>query len=210
MAKQIEIGTVIGRGWELYKGNMGLLILANLLLLVVSAFTCGVLAAPMIAGNYLIIQRLLKKDPVRPQVGDLFKGFEYFLNALLIMLVGIVASAIPVVNFVVSPIMAIGIMFVVFGKMGFSDALNKIFSEIKTGPFWMLVLAVFLGHLIGGLGIFLYYVGALFTLPLGVCIVVCAYHAAYEGVDAGQPPPVIPPEVPPLVDQTPPPPPPES
>ena len=212
MAKQIDIGKEIGRGWQLFKGNMGLLILVNLLAGVLAIFTCGILAGAMMAGNFLIIQRLLKNDPVKPQVGDVFKGFEHFVNALIyiivMMVIAGVAGLIPVLNaivgYVVGVFISIGVMFIAFGKMSFSDTLKKVFSEAATGPFWMLVLTVILANVIASLGMLACGIGVLFTAPLATCIAVCAYHAAYEGADAEQP--QTPPAAPPLVDQTPPPP----
>jgi len=193
MAKKVEIGTEISRGWELFKGNMGLLILATLLMGVCAVFTCLILLAPLMAGNFLIIQRLLKKDPAVPQVGDLFKGFDYFLNAFLFALVTGIIMVIPGVNIlgILSvPLAGIGIMFIVFGKMGFAEAMKKIFNEISSGPFWLLILTTLIACIIGNLGLGVCGIGALFTWPLASCIIVCAYHTAYEGADAEQPPPV--------------------
>ena len=197
MTDKVDLGKEIGRGWELFKANMGLFILVNLLAGVLGACTCGILAGPMMAGAFLIIQRLLKKDPTVPVVGDVFKGFSYFLNTFLCVLafgiVGSIVSFIPLANFVIGfilgPIMTVSVMFVVFGKLGFADAMKKVFQEIGTGPFWMLVLAIFVANLIGGVGVLLCGIGALFTAPIGACICVCAYHSAYEGT-APQPPPL--------------------
>ena len=188
MAVSVDVGVEIKRGWELYKANMALLILVGLLAGLLSAFTCFVLAGPMLAGELLIIQRLLKKDAAVPAVPDLFKGFDYFLNTFLFFLVMAiilgVCRRLPGANLavgVVGALGSLGIMFVVFGKLSFSDALKKISQEISTGPFWMLVLTLFIAGLIGGLGILLLGIGLLFTMPIAACISVCAYHSAYEG-----------------------------
>ena len=198
MTTKVEIGKEVGRGWELFKANMGLLIITNILMGLLCFCTCYILAGPMLAGQILIIQRLLKKDPTVPVVGDVFKGFDYFLNAFLCVLVMAVILAlfvvVPVVNAVASMVLSslslIAIMFVAFGKLSFSDAMKKVMSEIKTGPFWMLILTFVVALLIGSLGIFVFGIGALFTMPLFTCICVCAYHTAYEGA-TDEPPPLI-------------------
>lgn len=206
MTGNVDIGTEIGRGWELFKANMGLLILVSLLTAIIGVCTCGILAGPMMAGEFLIIQRLLKKDPVVPVVGDVFKGFSYFLNTFLCVLAFWIISGIcyiiPVVNvvagMVLGAILAVSVMFVAFGKLSFTDALKKVFQEIGTGPFWMFLLTLIVANLIGGVGILLCGVGALFTVPLSVCIGVCAYHAAFEGTEtaAPEPSPIEPPPPP--------------
>ena len=204
MAVKVAIGTEIGRGWELFKANMTLLILVGLLASLLAVLTCGILAGPMMAGQFLIIQRLLKKDPTVPAVGDLFKGFEHFLNTFVLIIVLAVISGvcavIPGVNFVTGfisgALVSIGVMFVAFGKLSFSDALKKLMQEITTGPFWMLILTFIVANLIGGLGALLCGIGILFTLPIATCIYVCAYHSAYEGTAPEQPQPLDPPPPP--------------
>ncbi|MCL1921312.1 MAG: hypothetical protein FWG50_09600 [Kiritimatiellaeota bacterium] len=206
MANRIEIGKEVGRGWELFKGNMGLLILVHLLMVVVSS-CCFILAGPMLVGEFLIAQRLLKKDPDVPTVGNLFKGFEYFLNAFLCFLAVAIVCAIPVVQIigvVAGPMMMIALMHIAFGKLSFADAVKKIFADIGTGPFWMLILTLFVSGLIAGLGALACGIGVLFTAPLAMCIGVCAYHSAY-GDAASQPPPQPVADTPPLVDPPPPP-----
>lgn len=196
MAAKVEIATEIGRGWELFKSNMGLLILVNLLAGVLALVTCGILAGPMMAGEVLIVQRLLKKDSAVPSAGDLFKGFEFFLDAFLFILVlgfilGVVV-VIPGVNIVVGYVSSVfmwtGVMFVALGKMKFAEALKKVGNEITTGPFWTLILAGVVANLIGGLGVLACGIGVLFTVPLATCIIVCAYDAAYGNANADQPP----------------------
>ena len=189
MAIQVDIGAEVKRGWELYKENMVLLILTGVLMIILGAFSFGILAGPMLAGQFLIIQRLLKKDATVPAIPDVFKGFEHFLNTFLFILViaiiSGVCSRILGVNAggaVLGPIVSLGIMFVVFGKLSFSDALKKIGQEISTGPFWMLVLTLVIAGFIGGAGILLVGIGIFFTAPLAMCISVCAYHSAYESV----------------------------
>ena len=204
MVTKVDIGTEIKNGWELFKANMVLLILANLVAGLLTVFTCGILLGPMMAGLYLIIQRLLKKDPVTPQIGDLFKGFSYFLNTFLYMLILVVImgvlGVIPVigqlVSIVLSPLLLIGIMFIVFGQLSFSDALKKVIAELKAGgPFWMFVLVILIANFISGAGMIAFGIGTLFTAPLAACIIVGAYHTAYG--DAAVAPEQAPQETPP-------------
>ena len=79
---KMEIGAEIGKGWRLFQADMGVLIVGGILATVVSAVTCGLLAGPLMVGMLLIAQRLLKNDPVKPQAGDVFKGFDSFVQAL--------------------------------------------------------------------------------------------------------------------------------
>jgi uncharacterized membrane protein len=88
---KMEIGTEFGKGWRLFQANMGVLIVGGILMSVVSAVTCGLLSGPLMVGLLLMAQRLLKNDPVKPQAGDVFKGFDSFVQALLLMVIVIIA-----------------------------------------------------------------------------------------------------------------------
>jgi len=186
---KIDIGSEIKRGWELFMapGNMVLLILVTLVAALLTLFSCLILAGPMVAGVFLIIQRLLKNDPEKPKVGDIFKGFDYFLNTFLFLLagfcIGAVLMLIPVLGqisgLILGELLSIGLMLIVFKKMSFVDALKKLVEGISTGPFWMLVLTLFIANIISSLGAIACLVGVLFTAPLAACIMVCAYNTAY-------------------------------
>jgi len=204
MATKVDIGKEVGRGWDLFKGNFGLLVQVNLLAMLVSSVSCGLLGGAMAAGNFLIVQRLLKNDPVKPQVGDLFKGFDYFLGTLLFGLppfvfyimervAGLVMPPIVAIGFslilglvvfVIGPILQIGILYVALGKLSFTDACSKLFAEMSTGTFWMLFLTALIASFLSCLGVFACVIGMFFTLPVFACIIVCAYHSAYEGAEA--------------------------
>jgi len=205
MAAKIDLGKEISRGWELFKepGNIPLLVIVNLLAGIISLVTCGILAGPMMAGVLRIIQRLVDKDPVKPQIGDLFKGFDKFVDTLLfivaILVVGGILSFIPVIGQIATGVLGlfvvVGLMFVVIGKMSFADALKKIAAEAQTGPFWTLILTVFVANMISSAGIIACIIGVFFTAPLALCINVCAFNSAYS--------PAIPLEIPPPADTPP-------
>ena len=82
-----KFGDWIQKGFDLYKENFGILLLVTLLGSLISGFTAGILAGPMSIGMILVALALLDKKEPRPEVGDLFKGFGYFLQSFLFMLV---------------------------------------------------------------------------------------------------------------------------
>lgn len=188
MATKVDIGNEVKRGWELFKDNKQLLILTTLVAFLLTIVTCGILGGPMLAGAIRIVHRLLKNDPNKPQVGDLFKGFEHFVDSFLCVLaIGVAMSIVmgitrvvgSAVSLVGGALMSICLMYIVFGKLKFVDAMKKLFEEISTGPFWTLVLAMVVANLIGGVGVLACGVGVFFTMPIGLCIVVCAYLTVY-------------------------------
>ncbi len=186
---KIDIGAELSKGWKLFQQNMGLLIIAAVIALLVSAVTCGILAGPLMAGFLLVVRRLLQNDPVKPQSGDVFKGFDYFVQALILVVLagvaGCVLGMIPVIGivagFVVNAFMMWSMLFVVFQKLTAIDAIKKVFELAKTGEFTMPLVCALIASLISGCGAIACGVGIFFTIPIGHCMLVCCYETLFGG-----------------------------
>lgn len=193
--KQIDIGSELGKGWELFKANMGLLVIAGLIGMVISVLTCGILGGPMSAGLFLIVRRLIANDPVKPQAGDIFKGFDYFLQAFLVfILLGIasfvlslVLNVIPilgqlasiVISLFIGSVMMWGILFVVHQKLTAIDAIKKIFEGLKSGALMMPLVFGVIACFLSGLGVIACFVGLIFTAPFAYCCLGSVYETLY-------------------------------
>ena len=133
----VKFGEWIQKGFDLYKQNIGTLILVALLQIVISVLTLGVLAGPMAVGAILIVLGLHDKKTPPPQVGDIFKGFSYFVDSLLYVLVyaivsfvgGLILALIPCLGSILSLFYGLSLatvtMFALFNiadrKMSFVD-----------------------------------------------------------------------------------------
>lgn len=200
---KVDIGSEFSRGWKLFKENMGLLVVAGLLAGLLTIVTCGLLSGPMTVGFFLVIQRLIKNDPVKPQAGDIFKGFDFFVQSLLLFIIllalGFLLGIIPVVGqivgFLLGSLMMWGMMFVAYQKLSAMDALKKIYELAKTGDFTMPLVLGVIANLVAGLGVFACGVGALFTAPLAYCVMACCHQTLFA--DAAAPAPFQNSETPP-------------
>ena len=187
--KKLDIGTELGRGWNLFKENMGVLIVASLIATLVSAVTCGILGGALTAGMFLIVQRLMRKDPVAPQAGDVFKGFDFFVQALILVVLAIVAACllavIPVVGqlagLAVGAVMMWAMLFLVYQKLSAIDAVKKVFEYTKTGEFTMPLIFALIANVISGLGAIACVVGVFFTIPIAYCMLACGYETLFGG-----------------------------
>ena len=65
---EVKFGEWIENGFNLYKDNFGILVLASLVAVVLSAVTIGVLAGPMFAGVLLITLGLFDKQDPNPEL----------------------------------------------------------------------------------------------------------------------------------------------
>lgn len=140
-----------------------------------------------------------------PQIGDVFKGFDFFLQALLLFLVvGVVfaaASRIPVVGMVAPtllfPLVMFSMCLLVDKKMEFWPAIQTSYEKAKGEYVSLLVLSLLAG-LIASVGALLCVVGIILTAPFGAIVTVVAYRHLFEDAAAEAAPvaevPAIPPQ----------------
>jgi len=193
----VKFSEWIQQGWELYKANIGVWIVASLLVIVINVATLGLLGGPMMAGLvWMALVLVDRKDP-KPQMGDVFKGFDYFLQSFLFYLVwGIImlaislVSLIPCVGTLVVIVVSItlhtalmfGLFLIVDKKMDFWPASMLSLNVVKPNFFPFLGLLV-VAMLIGHVGAIACGIGVIVTMPITVCILAVAYRDVF-GVQA--------------------------
>lgn len=192
--KKLDIADEMRKGWALFQPNMGLLIIAGLIATLLSAVTCGILSGPLAAGMFILVRRVIKNDPVKPQAGDIFKGFDFFAQALLVSVICLVAivllSMIPVLGqlagLVVSAVMMWAMLFVVHQNMKAFDAFKKVLGYVQTGEFTMPLIFAILTCVVSGLGVIACGIGVFFTIPLSYCMLACAYETLFGDAAGGE------------------------
>lgn len=199
---KVDIGGWTVEAWELYKANFALMCLASLVAGLLGAFTCGVLAGPLWAGLTMIILRLLRKEFPAPKIGDVFKGFDFFLPALLLVVVIAVAfsaaSFVPLIGQVAGiflwPLVMFAMCLVVDRKMDFWPAIQASYEKAKDDYVPLLLLSLLSGVVVG-VGALLCGVGVILTAPMGAAITVVAYRHLFE--ESGAMPAMEAPPIPP-------------
>ncbi len=187
---EVKFGNWIQTGFDLYKQNIGALILPSALAIIISGVTFGILAGPMMVGLILVTLRLLDKSEPKPAPGDVFQGFNYFIPAFLFAVVwGIVFFVLSMIPFLGLLLVLAGGTFLMFGlfliadkKMEFWTASMTSFEKVKTNFFPFLGLFV-VSYIIGGIGIILCGIGVILTFPIYVCIISVAYREAFAGTE---------------------------
>jgi hypothetical protein len=185
----VKFSEWMDQGLALYKVNFGVLVVGTLLTFLIGAFTMGILAGPMYAGMALIVLRLVRGEKV--EVGDVFKGFEYFLQTFLLFIVlsavmfgvGLLLNAIfcvgQILNLAISLLITsfviLATMLIVDQKLDFWPACMKVFEVIKRNPGPVLGFMAIAGaiSLVGAMACF---VGVFFTWPLALCMLAVAYQ----------------------------------
>ena len=188
---QVKFGEWMENGFNLYKNNFVTLVLASLVAGVLSVVTMFILAGPMFAGFLLITIALFDKQEPKPEVGDLFKGFDFFLNSFLfvfvwgiaLIIVSFLLGLVPCVGqlaalFVVYAAQAFlmfGLFLIVDKNMEFWPASMESVNKVKTN-FWPFLALSIVSSIIGSIGAIACGIGVVVTFPIQACILTVAYR----------------------------------
>ena len=193
---EVKIGEWIEQGFNLYKNNFGTLVLASVIALVLSTLTIGLLTGPMIAGLIIIALQLLRKEQPKPDAGRVFRGFRYFLNAFLFMLIwglailmgSFILSLFPIIGQLLSLFLAyaaqaflmFGLYLIVDKQMNFWPASLESIQTVKSN-FWPFFGLSAIASIIGSIGAIVFGIGIVLTVPIQVCILAVAYEEIFAG-----------------------------
>ena len=195
----IDIGSVLNRGFELYKQNISTLLITTLLGAIIAGVSFGILAGPMYAGIVYVTLAFLDKKQPAPVIGDLFKGFNFFVPTLIffvllfvVLFVGqFVLAFIPLIGGLLSLAVSIGVptlvMFALFNivdrKMEVVPAIQASIDLVKTN-FWIFLGLYIVAMVIASLGAIACFIGVVVTAPMLPCMLAVAYrdlHPANQG-----------------------------
>ena len=199
----VKFGEWIQKGLDLYKANAATLILVNLLAMVLGLLTIGILSGPMFAGVIMVTLALLDKKEPKPEVGDVFKGFAYFLQTFLLivvmfavsfvgqMILGFIPFLGQLLGMFFSYALQTAVMFAVFHiverNMEFVPAAQASLETVKKN-FWPFLGFQIVASILGMLGVFACCIGIVATMPIYTCVMAVAYRDIY-GSQAAQPAP---------------------
>ena len=172
---QASGGRWIGEGWALVKADLANYIVISLLFVVLSGVP--LIQGPLIAGFHIFtMKKLMGRNA---EFADLFKGFNFFVPALVAsLLIGLFTFAgtllciIP--GLVVAAMYKFTYLFVVDKRMDFWPAMQASHAVVKNDYFGFTMFLI-LAFLVNVLGFLCCIVGLLVTIPLTFAAITVAY-----------------------------------
>ncbi len=174
-----DFGVQFNRATALWKDNLGDLVLFTLVFMLVG--WVPVLNAAFIAGYIRGLLSLTRGG--KPKTGDIFSAWDCFGNTLgycLILLAAVIAAGFipffgPVAQFAVAVFGTPGLYPVIDRNMNAIDAVKwSIASAQRHFLPWLLVVLV--GGVLGSLGLIVFLVGVIITLPWGTLLIIQQYE----------------------------------
>jgi uncharacterized membrane protein len=175
---QARPGTWVGQGWQMVKADIGTFMLLTIVFAVLNTMVPMILQGPLIAGFQIFcMKKLLNR---RTDFADLFKGFNFFVPALVASLLitlftfcGTLVCIIP--GLVVAAMFNFTFLFIVDKRMDFWPAMQASHAVVKSDyfGFTMFLLLMMLVDILGALCCI---VGLLVAFPVTVAAITVAYQ----------------------------------
>lgn len=174
---RVTPGRWIGMGWEIVRADLGNFLLITLIALPLAMIGSFLVAGPLLAGLFIAVRRKMLEG--RTDIGDLFAGFNLFIESFLVFilsgilcLIGLALCFFPV--FIVTAFYLFPYLYLVDRRVTFWDAMEasrKVVSQHLGGY----IVFVFLLLLLNFFGLMLMGVGVLITIPVSVAAIAVAY-----------------------------------
>jgi uncharacterized membrane protein len=174
---QAQTGRWIAEGWRMVNADMGNYVLLALVFMVLNGAVPLILQGPLLAGFHIFC---IKKTLNRPaELADLFKGFDYFVPALvasllisLFVLGGTLLCIIP--GLVLAAMYKFTYLFIVDKRMDFWPAMQASHAVVKNDYFGFTIFLLAMAG-VNLLGLLCCIVGLLVTMPVTFAAITVAY-----------------------------------
>ncbi len=171
-------GRWIGQGWQMVKADIGTFLLLGLVLLALSSMVPIIIQGPLTAGFHIFcMKKILNRQA---EFADLFKGFNFFVPALVASLVislfvsvGTLFCIIP--GLVVAAMYNFTYLFIVDKRMDFWPAMQSSHAVVKNDYFGF-TMFVLLMLLVDLLGLVCCVVGIFVAVPVTLAAITAAYR----------------------------------
>lgn len=192
----VKTGEWLSEGWDLVKQDLWMHVLLALVVGLGSAITGGILGGPLICGYIWIIIEKMRNPAYKPAIGDLGKGFEVFVHALVASLIwglgaSVASSACGLGQFVVNGFLVFTFPLIMDRRMEFWPAIQASYEKVT--PNWLGFCLFHLAQVgVMLLGVIACVVGVFVTGPICTVAMVAAYRDNFGLEGAAAPAPEAP------------------
>ena len=176
-APEKDIGDILKQSWEVFMKDPATHIIANLLFIVVSVVSLGILAAPLMVGYIRLIRDLMAGHEV--SATDIFSGLSTTINSLIAAIVVGIAITIGLFLLVlpgiaVAFLLAFTFHFIAYQDSGAIDSLTQSYNLVKDN-FVLVLIVIIVVAVLNAIGSSVF-IGSLLTVPFGMIVMNIAFE----------------------------------
>jgi uncharacterized membrane protein len=172
-----ESGRWISEGWQLVKADIGNYFVMGLVFSLLNGMVPLILQGPLIVGFHIYTMKKLMNRPT--EFPDLFKGFNFFVPALvasllisLFVFAGTLLCIIP--GLVIGAMYKFTYLFIFDKRMDFWPAMQASHAVVKNDYFGFTMFLLLMA-LVNLLGVLCCLIGVFVTVPLTFAAITIAY-----------------------------------
>lgn len=173
---EVTAGRWIGQGWDLVKADLGSYVLMAILFFLLNGVP--LIGGALIAGFHIFTMKKLMGRSA--DVGDFFKGFNFFVHTLvasiligIFVFLGTLCLIIP--GLVLAAMYKFTYLFIVDKGMEFWPAMKASHAVVRNDYFGFTMFLI-LAFLVNVLGFLCLFVGLLVTVPVTFAAITVAYR----------------------------------
>ncbi|MEA3493397.1 MAG: hypothetical protein U9R38_03305 [Candidatus Margulisiibacteriota bacterium] len=164
--------------FNIYIKNFVVIILATLVAMILSAVTFGILAMPLFVGVMMLFVKAKKGEPVEFMsiFSPIKRFFALFFSSIwisILVLVGLVLLIVP--GFIWASWWMFTALFIFDKGMGIGAGMAASKVMVRKNNLWLHLLLIILAGVVGNLGYYVFRIGYLFTCPIAMGAIACAY-----------------------------------
>ncbi len=172
-----DTGRWVSEGWRMVTADLGTYIIMALIFTAINSVGSIITQGPLMVGFHIFCMKKMMNRPA--EFGDLFKGFHYFVPAMVAsIIIGLFtfagALACLVGSLVVVAIFNFTYLFIVDKRMDFWPAMQASHAVVKNDYFGFTMFALVL-MLVDLLGVLCCVVGVFVAMPVTVAALTVAY-----------------------------------
>ena len=171
-------GAWISAGWSIVTADLANYVVLALIFVVLNSIVPIILQGPLIVGFHVYtMKRILGRQG---EIGDIFKGFNFFVPALvaslaILLFTGLGSLLCVIPGLVVAAMYKFTYLFIVDKRMDFWPAMQASHNIVK-GDYFGFTMFLLLAALVNVLGALCCIVGILVTIPLTFAAITVAYQ----------------------------------
>jgi uncharacterized membrane protein len=164
--------------WNVYVKNFFTIFLSSVAVLILSVVTLGILYIPLMVGLQMLFVKAKRGQEI--SLNDIFspikRFFALFFGSIwigILIIIGLILFIVPGLCWASWWMYAL--LFIFDKEMKIGEGMRASKEVIRRNNLWMHLLLLVLACFIANIGSYVFGIGIIFTLPLGLGAIACAY-----------------------------------